>query len=306
VGIYYNPPPPFMGAQQPLTPEKLVPPISGPPPTNPPFLGARIAQAILASWTAVAPMPVMARNRVPDPPVVTAPPFRSYNYAIHNAWLAAAPPSQSSTLLNPPVSGPVEPTPDDPPFMGGAQVSEQVLVAWLPRPPDPIVARNLDPPISGPPPEDPPFMGGAQVPEQVLLAWLPKPPQPIVTINLPILEPPIGYTPIGARVPAAVMSAWLPPPPDPIVARNLEPPISGPLPSPFRPIGTRIPIAVQVSWIPPPPQPPVVFNGAIETQPVVGVLAATEQADTAQVIVEVRSDAPGILNFGRRVTINRW
>jgi hypothetical protein len=41
VGLYYNPIPPHIGAQQPLTPRKLTPPISGPAPQNPPLLPQR-------------------------------------------------------------------------------------------------------------------------------------------------------------------------------------------------------------------------------------------------------------------------
>lgn len=342
MGLYYNPIPPHIGAQQPLTPRKLTPPISGPTPTNPPFPGAQVAQAVLVSWAVltIPPAPVVARNLTPPSAPVPAPQFKRYEYAIHNAWIPPPPAPQTAINLNPPISGPVITLPLFKRYEHG------IHVAWLPLPPAPIVAINIDPPISGPPPQNPPFMGGARISQPVLNAWLPPAPMPITVVNLdpprsgptnppfpgslvpvavqvswlpapfaPIVAgkigailppPPAVYSPIGSRMPVAVQVAWLPPPPMPQLPINLDPPRSGPpINNPFFP-GARVPVAVQVSWLPLPPRPPAVINRGIATVPVNGVLAASEAADTARIIVEVRSDAPGILNFGRRVTINRW
>lgn len=344
MGLYYNPIPPHIGAQQPLTPRKLTPPISGPTPTNPPFPGAQVAQAILVSWAVltIPPAPVVARNLTPPSAPVPAPVFKRYEYAVHNAWIPPPPAPQTALNLDPPVSGPVitlplfkryeygihvawlplppapivaintdppisGPPPQNPPFMGGARISQPVLNAWLPPAPMPVLPVLLDPPISGP--QNPPFPG-ARVPVEVQVAWLPPPPTPtshyLAENFAPLLPVPATYTPIGSRMPVAVQVAWLPPPPMPQPPINLDPPRNGPpINNPFFP-GARVPVAVQVSWLPRPPQPPAVRNVSIATAPVTGVLAASEAADTAQFTVQVRNDAPGILNFGRRVTINRW
>lgn len=350
MGLYYNPIPPHIGAQQPLTPRQLTPPISGPAPQNPPFQGAAIAQAILVAWATsqVAPAPVVARNLTPQPAPAAAPVLKRYDYTVHNAWLPAAPMPQAQTFVDPPISGP---PPQNPPFMGGARVPlpvqvawippphiadpnfapdtfapwvvppvvtpflpigtripDAVLVSWLPLPPLPQLPINLDPPRSVP--QNPPF-AGTRVPVEVQVAWIPPPPTPypqFVAENFaPLLPPPPAtYRPIGVSIPTAVMVSWLPPAPMPIVARLRNPPQSGPLPqNPFFP-GARVPVAVQVSWLPQPPRPIMPPKLGIATAPVSSVLATTEAADTAQFVVQVRSDAPGILNFGRRVTINRW
>lgn len=302
MGLYYNPIPPHIGAQQPLTPRKLTPPISGPAPTNPPFPGAQVAQAILVSWAVltVPPAPVVARNLTPPSAPVPAPQFKRYEYAIHNAWIPPPPAPQVAINLDPPISGPITTLPLF------KRYEYALHNALIPPPPAPQVAINLDPPVSGPTPQNPPF-AGTRVPVPVQVAWLPAPPAPILADNfVHWLPPPATYLPIGARVPMAVQIAWLPPQPQPQTARNRSPPVSGPAPqNPFFP-GARVPVAVQVAWLPPPPQPPTVRNVSIATAPVTGVLAASEAADTAQITVQVRSDAPGILNFGRRVTINRW
>ncbi len=299
MGLYYNPLPPHIGAQQPLEQRKLTPP-SGPLPQNPPFIGG-IAQAIILGWSAFvatnAIAPVTARNLTPSG-TIAATPYNPARYDIYRSWDAPAPPTQFSVNLNPPIAGP---TPQNPPILG-SRVPLCVQVAWIPPPPFPIVAINLDPPINGPVVNNPPFTG-ARIPLEVqinwplplvvvqltispvqsapaslvpyirgnvdiLNAWLPPVPAPIVAVNL---DPPIsGPTPqnppvIGSRVPLAVQIGWLPPTPSPIVAVNLNPPVSGPLPF-FPYIGSVIPLPVHISWLPPAPAPivgPKFTKGAV-------------------------------------------
>jgi hypothetical protein len=36
------------------------------------------------------------------------------------------------------------------------------------------------------------------------------------------------------------------------------------------------------------------------------IMSVVEPPDGSRIIAQVQSDAPGVLHFGRRVTINRW
>src|SRR6202035_4660042 len=131
MAIYYQPPSPNIGAQQPLTPELLTPP-SGPAPSNPVFGAVSLAATLVAAWTATAaPLP---------PQTVIAP------------------------LLAPAASQPPRQAPG---------TRTEIWAAWLPPPPLPIVAVNLDPPIAGPIPQPPPVAGGSVISQPVLLQWLP-------------------------------------------------------------------------------------------------------------------------------------
>lgn len=103
MGIYYHPPNPNLGAQQPLAPEVLVPPQSGPAPQNPPVIGAKMPDPVAIWW-------------IPPPPQPMA--------------------LQVVKNLVPPVSGPVA---QNPPFAGGALVPLAVQIAWIPPPPQPPV-----------------------------------------------------------------------------------------------------------------------------------------------------------------------
>jgi uncharacterized phage protein (TIGR02218 family) len=117
VGIYYNPNPPHIGAQQPPDQRKLTPPQSGPVPQNPPFSGSRIAQAVLVCWAAAvvtnAIAPIIAVNL--DPPIsgpaATAPLFKKINYEIYRTWEPQSAAPIIAVNLDPPISGPVAPGP---------------------------------------------------------------------------------------------------------------------------------------------------------------------------------------------------
>lgn len=222
MGLYYNPNPPHIGAPQPLEQRKLTPPQSGPTPQNPPFRGSRIGQDVLVSWAVAA---VVAATLIVLPTKLV--------------------PAQAA------VSTPLFANPN-----------YQILRAWDPVAPAPIVAINLDPPVSGPTPQNPPVIG-TRVPLPVQIAWLPPPPAPITAVNL---DPPVsGPTPqnppiVGARLPLPVQIGWIPPPPAPITAINLDPPASGPTPQNPPTIGSVVPAAVHVAWLPLPPAPIVAVN----------------------------------------------
>lgn len=229
MGIYYQPPPPNIGGQQPLTPEPLIPQ-SGPTPSNPIFGAVSLAATLVAAWTATAaPLPQTAPQLIP--PAIIGPPPARLPFDVLQSWAVLPPVPPTSHLLNPPISGP---TPQAPPISGGASVGEAVLVQWLPPPPYPPQAVNLDPPIAGPAPQNPPFRGGARAPDATFVQWIPPPPNPPQAVNLdpPIAGPAPQNPPFatGAAIPEAVLVGWLPPPPQPLVAINLDPPIAGPTP----------------------------------------------------------------------------
>lgn len=286
---------PFMGTAQPLQKRLFTPP-SGPTPQNPPIGGgSRSRGDVLQSWAlaaaATAAVVILPRVFVPPAAAQASVPASRVSDAIHQSWNVAPPTLSVRRLLTPPVSGP---TPDNPPFVGGAAVSQAALNWWIPPPPQPQTAILLDPPISGPTPDNPPFVGGAEVPQTILNWWLPLPPAPQSSI---LLEPPQsgpdfvfprrGIPPgvmawwtrelvvVDLLLPGApqtppdsapvsgtatalaeVLLSWIPKPPAPIVARLLVPPISGPTPNnpPFMG-GAKVPQAVLSWWIPPPPLP---------------------------------------------------
>jgi hypothetical protein len=244
VGLYYNPIPPHIGAQQPLDSKKLTPPQSGP--DNPPFLGTRIAQAIFVAWTiaSIAPVPVVAKNSTPPGGPATPPLFKKLDYGIYAAWMPAPHIPQPNFV------------PDDfAPWATafgasyvpvGSRIPTAVQVAWLPQLLVPVVAPTLDPPISGPAPQDPPRIG-ARVPVEVQIAWLPPQPMPVVGFSkLSTSGPAAVYVPIGTRVPSAVQ-AWINP------GWSLQPSMefytpSGPDRAPLQGLG--LPSALQAWWMP--------------------------------------------------------
>lgn len=293
MGLYYNPNPPHVGAQQPLSQRKLTPPISGPAPQNPPFMGgARIAQAILTCWAVAAAVaiptpPVVAVNL--DPPISGPapqnPPRTGARVPVEVlvSWLPAPPtpwPNFIADDVAPLVPAPIQSLPQ---FQ---RRLDQIYGAWLPSIPAPIVAVNLDPPVSGPTPQNPPVRG-ARVPVEVQVAWLPPAPAPITAINLdpPVSGPTLQNPPVrGSSVPVEVQVSWLPPAPAPIVAINLDPPTSGPAPQnpPFR--GAGLSVEVQVSWLPPALAP----QSARNLSPPISAPVATYVPVGARVPVEVQ------------------
>lgn len=161
------PPGPQIGPDlQPFQASRLVPPVSGPAPQNPPFPGAQV------------PLPVHIWN-IPPPPI---PPIRG----VPNI----PPPSQ----------------PQDPTIRGlGREVAPwQVFLAWdfvtwspsryeLPHGRQQFwEPRKVTPPISGPPPQAPPLTGprGAFLLDNLLPTWIPPQYQPITVRNL---VPPISF-----------------------------------------------------------------------------------------------------------------
>src|SRR5437879_8007607 len=75
MGIYYNPNPPHIGAQQPLEQRKLTPPQSGPAPQNPPFRGSFVGTEILVAWAVVISPISLPPKVIPQTAIATDPPF---------------------------------------------------------------------------------------------------------------------------------------------------------------------------------------------------------------------------------------
>jgi hypothetical protein len=253
VGLYYNPNPPHVGAQQPLDQRKLTPPQSGPAPQNPPFRGSFVGAETLSCWAAAvtAAVIVLPQLLVPQP-AAAGTPYVAPRYDIYRSWDAPASAPIVAINLNPPISGPAV---NNPPLIG-ARIPTAVLNAWLPPTPAPIVAVNMDPPVSGPAVNNPPILG-AQIPLAIQIAWLPPVPAPIVAINLdpPVSGPAVNNPPFmgGARVGGEILIAWLPPAPAPIVGPKFTTGVSSTNP-PFMG-GARIPLEVQVGWLSPAPMP---------------------------------------------------
>lgn len=299
MGLYYNPNPPHIGAQAPLTPKNLTPP-SGPAPQNPPFPGSRISQAILSCWAVAAVAIVLPTLLVPQPAQAAFVPPAKFNQQILRAW--EAPPQAAIVAINldPPISGP---TPQNPPLIG-ARIPQAVLNAWLPAAPAPIVAINMDPPIAGPVVSNPPFTGGARIPIEIQIGWLAPAPAPILAGKLPAPSAPQAPPLVGSRVPLEILLAWVPAPPAPftrpvrvtISAPADNPPFAGGarvssevligwLPPASLPVvgpkfaiglltatnppfpGSRVPVEVQVSWLPPTPIPVVANNSVPPSAP---------------------------------------
>lgn len=225
-GIYYNPNPPQIGAQQIVTPQNLTPP-SGPLPQNPPFNGgANYSVSIRACWATIPP-PISsfsgftetgpAEGVVNNPPLIGA----QVGQAVLN-WHIAPPPAPILAGLLTPPSGVVA---TNPPFVG-TQVGQAVL-NWYLLPPAPMVASNPAP-SSGSVPQNPPFNGGAGYAVAIRAGWASIPP-PIssfsgFTETGPVFNPTFPGTHVGQDV----LNWYLPPTPAPILAINLTPP-SAPL-----------------------------------------------------------------------------
>lgn len=284
MGIYYNPLPPHIGAQQPLEQRKLTPP-SGPLPQNPPFNGgAKIAQAIIMGWSALvvtnAIAPVTARNLTPQN-AVNNPPFTGARVPleIQINW----PPPLAVIELS--FSTPLPGAAVQPVYV---RQNVDILNAWLPPVPAPIVAINLDPPVSGPTPQNPPVIG-SRVPLAVQVAWLPLPPSPIVAVNLdPPQSAPAGFFPyIGSVVTTPVLISWLPSAPMPIVGPKFT--LGGAVPSnpPFMG-GARVRNEVLINWLPPIPAPIVGTNLTNGVAGMTLTLSTTENPDLVSFTVTFR------------------
>lgn len=182
MGLYYNPPSPFIGGRQPLAPGKIVPP-SGPTPSNPPpaAKGFGFPFAVYAAWA--VPIIVFLPGPFVPAPEVDAPPIQaplSFG-AIFDAWYAPVAPVRQRTLPVP-QSGPAI-VANPPPLSFDA-----VLRAWY-APPVPVRQRVLPAPASGPTPSNPPRLKSF---DAIYRAWN-APPDPVRQRVLP--APPSGPTP---------------------------------------------------------------------------------------------------------------
>lgn len=170
------PPDPFMGQQGQLSARRLVPPISGPAPQNPPFPGAyALSQptAVAVNWIPPPPGPYMgAVNAQPYGPDWKSPPntptplitqglgrtqapwstFQAWDAVTWSATNYSLPHGNEQfwqqELLDPPISGP---PPQRPPVTGPRTgIPPAIIDAWIPPEPRFQTVRNLVPPISGP------------------------------------------------------------------------------------------------------------------------------------------------------------
>lgn len=205
MGLYYNPPSPFIGGRQPLEQAKLAPP-SGPLPSNPPPL-RRLPTDIYAAWWAPQVVVVLPGPFVPlvPPDSPPLPPVRIE--ALIAAWAPPVPAFQVARNLIPP-SGPL---PSNPPITGSV-VPAAVLVSWIPPPPAFQAARNGTP-SSGPVASPPPILG-SRIPAAITVSWIPPP--PMYQARLPG-APPSGPLPSNpprmVRVMDIILQAWAPPAP---------------------------------------------------------------------------------------------
>lgn len=303
MGLFYSPPLPNIGAQQPLAPEQLTPQ-SGPAPQNPPLIGSLIGQAILNCWFVPAALIILPQLLIPQSaPVASLPQPQRSLQEVYRTWEVPPPAPITARPLNPAIFGPA---PQNPPIVG-AIVPLAVQVAWLPPAPASIVTINLNPPISGPAPSSSPIVG-AQIPLAVQVAWLPPQAQPYFgeyepyqppTLSPPVSGPSPQNPPLTSAINPAILNSWaiapiavaleqagipqsLPvaisplrwpweiyrswdaAPPAPIVGSKLVP-ISGPASQnpPFA--GARFAVELEVSWLPAPPAPIVasIYNPAV-------------------------------------------
>ncbi len=208
MAIFYPPPPPFVGGQQPHAPKPLPASIEAVPVDEPPHqhpARSPALSAIVRAW---------------DPP----PP---------NAFLGGRQPLQP--LLP---SELFPPGPSNPPFSHPARTAalQSLLRAWDPPPPDPrfdgrqaLSPRRLAPAIIAVPVSDPPFRHPARTAalQAIMRAWDPPPPNAFLggrqPLNPPWLNPSItNYVPDNppfghfARTPtfAQILRMWDPPPPE--------------------------------------------------------------------------------------------
>lgn len=176
-------PTPFVPSRQPGQVEIAVswlPPPPQPvlwPPFNP-FLAVSIpvphrqpghVELIVSWWP--PDWPSQQRLLTPLSNPVPAPLAGSYISLPIRVWWETPPPPQ-------PPTGQIQPFQTPPPANRIYALPAPVRAWWDIPPPDPIVARNVEPPIPGPAPQNPPFMGGARVLRETLIGWIPLPPQP--------------------------------------------------------------------------------------------------------------------------------
>lgn len=210
---------------QPYQNELISPPVSGPGPTNPPFVGgAAVPQAVLLSWIIPPPDQHIVLLVPPAPPLPSNPPVTGPHVpdAVLVSWRLPEP--LPKIVIVSPQGGTAPSTP--PRMRGGAHVP---IDAWIPPPPDPIVRLPGYPVMSA---DSAPI--GTRVPAGAIEAWNAPAPAPVV------------------RAPGAPASSDRPPPPRQVV---LYPePVQLPVPAIVMPIGAPQPVpplqvAVMDAWL---------------------------------------------------------
>lgn len=211
-GIYYPPPPPFIGGQQPLDKgRKLVQPFI---PDNPPFgqfarnQPAEYMTCVLA-WQPGPPLPQWNRKLVqpyfPDnPPFGHLPRVQPGEYfSIMAAWTPGPPlPQWNLKIVQPGVAAQV----DNPPFR---QLDlSYVIRQWQPGPPLPTLGEKLLQPFF---PDNPPTRQ-LDLSYIIIRQWQPGPPLPTLGEKLVQsgVAPQVDDPPFAQRHPLGELVAWQP------------------------------------------------------------------------------------------------
>ncbi len=221
--------------QQPQLPRLTA---SGPAPQPPPTRTQSVPTEVLAGWLPPAPQPELPGLPIPSTPAPSfLPPGRSGAVEIQVSWATPV-----WWQPRPPQLTASGPTPQAPPIRIWS-VPAEVLIGWIPPPPQAPVAVNLRPPIAGPTPQAPPLLVG----NPALAAWQPVSWSPQARLSVLAAIPP----PVSVRVPAlpslaATLAAWQPVPwPFPAQARITA---SGPAPQAPPMLVQSVPAAVLVGW----------------------------------------------------------
>lgn len=319
MGIYFQPPPPFMGGAQPHAPRVLPSAITAVPVNNPPFSPDYNQQQFFVgrfTWNAPDPswiggdQPFAGRLYFPQGTAGTAnnPPFSpDYNqpqyWTIRAAW-EPPPPSPyfgAAQALQPKQLSPyisAQHT-DNPPFEheGRIEALTDAIRAWQPPDPLPVQKGKNAPGIPGQSVDNPPLIRARLDDLQATAAWPQTyPPLPILGIKFTAgTAPAAPQTPfVFAQILAGIILGWQPLPPPPTLPRFLPAaitsvPVNNP---PFTHAGrleARATIIQQ--WQPPPPWAYIGGRGQLMPRPLNPALEA------------VRVDAPPARRGGQQQLI---
>lgn len=223
-GIYYQPPPPFLGGRQPYEPRKLNPVFLDYPPPN---KGGQywVPSEDKTPWSFYAmqqrKLPAGLLNLVPDNPSFMHPAVqRAMQAIIATDWIPPPPMpfmgrKLPASLLNL--------VPNNPSFLHpGKSKAVQAIIAygWVPAPPMPFMGRKLPASLLNLQPANPSFMHGGrrrEIQAIIAQAWTPPAPMPIEArqlpgsfLNLVPTDPPLGYRAKIITTLARINDAWAP------------------------------------------------------------------------------------------------
>lgn len=245
MGIFRNPPQPFVGGRQPLEPGKLAPSLSAVPANNPP-IGKLVATVALvtAMWQPVVPyFQVQQKVVQPGIPAPVFVPKSSVPRAIYNSWIP-----QVGLFVG---SGPFVPEEVDLPSVNTSNSIWGIYSSWVKTDPLPQLQRKLVQP--GVAPANPPASRQASF-WATYAAWAPVAPPivrgPKLVLGASVDNPPI---PVPENFWAAY-AGWAPgpfyQPPLPRLVQGTALVVNDPIPRST--VNTYI---VLGAWIPGPPMP---------------------------------------------------